>query len=159
VRKVLPSRGIGVALIMEQIVLKVPPGKIFIKDGRCPNNCSLMNKDKLLSGKPVVTTLVRLKGDTGTMHFNAFYGIFEYETDLDPQQGDVVDLYCPHCGTALSVPEKCTMCHVHMFAIHLPDGGEIRACPKVGCRNHQLTIVDLDAQFAEFYNEERRPKM
>ncbi len=144
---------------MEQVILKIPPGSVLIKEGRCPNGCSLMNADKLISGKAAVSALVRLRGESGMIHFNPYYGVFNYDCDLDPHDGDVVDLYCPHCGTSLSVPEHCNMCHVSMFAIQLPDGGEIRACPTVGCRNHHLTIVDLDAQFAEYYNEERRPKM
>ncbi len=144
---------------MEEITIRVPPGKFRIKDGCCPNGCSLMNKKKLLSGKPAITAEVRLRGEVALIHFNPYYGVFEYETDVDLHPGDVVDLYCPHCKASLTVPELCGMCRVHMFAIQLPDGGEVRACPLVGCRNHRLTIVDLDAQFAEFYDEERRPKM
>lgn len=144
---------------MEQVILKIPPGSVLIKDGRCPNGCSLMNPDKKMSGKAAVSALVRLRGESGMIHFDPYYGKFDYECDLDPRDGDVVDLYCPHCGTSLSVPDQCNMCHVPMFAIQLPDGGEIRACPSVGCHNHHLTIVDLDAQFAAYYNEERRPKM
>jgi len=148
-----------VAVKMEQIVVKIPAGSFRIKEGLCPNGHSLMNKDKLLSGRPAITCEVRLKGKVGRIHFNPYYGVFEYETDLVFDNGDVVDLYCPECGASLSVPEHCSMCRVPMFAIQLPDGGEVRACPKVGCRNHHLTIVDLDAQFAEYYEEERRPKM
>jgi len=144
---------------MEEITVRVPPGRFRIKDGRCPAGCSLMNEKKLLSGRPAITAEVRSRGETALIHFNPYYGVFEYETDVDLHPGDVVDLYCPHCKASLTVPELCGMCRVHMFAIHLPDGGEVRACPIVGCRNHRLTIIDLDAQFAEFYEEERKPKM
>ena len=144
---------------MEKVILKVPPGTIRIREGYCPNGCSLVNPKKKIAGKPAITTEIRVRGSTGTIDFNPYYGVFEYESTVEFQSGDVVDLYCPHCRASLTVEELCGMCHVPMFAIHLADGGEVRACPKVGCRNHHLTIVDLDAQFADYYDEERRPKM
>ena len=53
---------------MEEVRVKVPPGKICIQDGRCPRGCSLMNPDKLFSGKPAITAKIRLRGLTGTIH-------------------------------------------------------------------------------------------
>lgn len=144
---------------MEQILVKVPKGRFRVREGYCPNGHSLINPDKRMSGKPAITTGVRNRGLVSEIHFNPYYGIYEYETDLELHAGDVVELFCPQCGASLTVDELCTFCRVPMFAIHLPDGGEIRACPLVGCRNHHLTIVDLDAQLAAFYEEERRPKM
>ena len=144
---------------MEEVRIKVPAGCILIKEGFCPKGCSLINPDELMFGKPALSALVRMRGASGMMHLNPYYGIFSYRCDLEIAPGDIVDLYCPHCNASLSVEERCGMCNVTMFAIHLSDGGEVRACPKVGCHNHNLTIVDLDAQLAEFYNDERRPKM
>ena len=145
--------------MMEEIRVKIPPGKICIHEGRCPQGCSLMNSDKLLSGKPAITVAARIKGTSGHIHFNPFYGIFEYETDLQLGEGDVLDMHCPNCNTSLTVEELCSWCRAFMFAIHLPDGGEVRACPVVGCRNHHLTLVKLDTLLDEFYDEERKPKM
>ncbi|RME24867.1 MAG: hypothetical protein D6806_08920 [Deltaproteobacteria bacterium] len=144
---------------MEQIIVRVPSGKVRVKEGKCPNGCSLMNTDKLMSGKPAVTLLLRLKGQSGLIHLNPYYGVFEYESDIPLEKGDVVDMFCPHCGTSLMTEQECQMCHAPMFVIHLPKGGEVRVCPRVGCQNHQLTIVDLEAQFAELYEDERRPMM
>lgn len=144
---------------MEEIRVKVPPGKVCIHDGRCPNGCSLMNPKKVLSNRPAITATIRLRGNAGTIHLDPHYGIFDYFTDLELRQGDIVDLYCPHCNVSLAVEEQCRICRVPMFAVHLPGGGEVRACPTVGCRNHTLTIVDLDAQIASYYSDERRPKM
>jgi hypothetical protein len=133
--------------------------KSLIAEGRCPKGCSLINHEKTFTGKPAVTAEVRLRGKTGLIHFNPFYGAFEYDSELKLLPGDVFDLVCPHCHTVLTVSDTCPTCRVPMFAFHLPDGGEARACPKVGCHNHKLTMVDLDTQFAKYYNEERRFKM
>ena len=145
--------------MMEEVRLKVPPGRLLIQEARCPAGCSLMNPDKLLCGKPAITCDIRLRGQSGLIHLNSFFGIFEYESELLLHPGDIVDLRCPHCNVPLAIDELCRVCRVPMFALHLPDGGEVQACPKVGCHNHSLVIVDIDAQIARFYNEERRPKM
>ena len=144
---------------MEEIIIRVPEGRILVHDGTCPKGCSLMNPGKLMSGKPAITCENRMHGKTGLIHFNPFYGIYEYDSEFILKHGDVVDLACPHCGSPLRAPELCSVCRVNMFAIHLPNGGEVRACPMVGCHNHKLVLVDLDAQFATYYNDERRPKM
>jgi len=148
-----------VALTMEEIVVKVPPGKVRIKEAFCPRGCSLIDPRVKMSGQPAITARLRLLGESGLIHLNPYYGVFEYRSEIPLENGDVVDLFCPHCGTPLTVEQQCGMCHAHMFALQLPGGGEVRACPRIGCHNHQLTIVDLDAQFAEYYEEETRPKM
>ena len=144
---------------MEEVRVKVPPGRLLIREACCPKGCSLVNPDKRLSGQPAISAQIRLRGQTGMIHFNPFYGVYEYESEIPLVDGDIVEVHCPHCDVSLTGDEVCGMCNVPMFTLHLADGGEIRACPKVGCRNHSLTIVDLDAQFAEYYNDELRPKM
>jgi len=79
-------------LKMEEITLRVPRGKIRIKAGACPRGCNLLNEKKLMSGKPAITVEVRLRGDISLLHLNPYYGIFEYETDVELHAGDVVDL-------------------------------------------------------------------
>ncbi|MFA6034732.1 MAG: hypothetical protein WC889_17670 [Myxococcota bacterium] len=144
---------------MEEVIIKIPEGKALIRDGRCPKGCSLMNPLKLLSGKPVITCEIKIHGMRGYIHLNPYYGIFEHETEVQLMPGDHLDLFCPKCGAELSVSETCAFCRVNLFGIHLPNGGEVRACPVVGCHNHKLILVDLDAQLEEYYNNEMKPKM
>jgi hypothetical protein len=145
--------------MMEEIILKVPEGKALVHDAKCPNGCLLMNPMVLMSGKPAITCENRMRGKAGLIHFNPYYGNYEYESELPLKKGDVVNLMCPHCGASLTVEEVCKFCNISMFAVHLAGGGEVRACPKVGCHNHKLILVDLDAQFAQYYNEETKPRM
>jgi len=145
--------------MMEEVRVRVPPGRLLIRDARCPKGCSLLNPEKKMSGQLAISAQIHLRGQTGLIHFNPFYGVYEVDSDVLLHEGDIVEVHCPHCDVSLAGEEQCGMCNVPMFTLHLADGGEIRACPKVGCRNHSLTIVDLDAQFAEYYNDELRPKM
>jgi len=145
--------------MMEELILKVPAGRICIKDGRCPAGHSLMAKDKLMDGKPAIVAEVRLKGRAGTIYLNPFYGKFGYECDLPLTQDDIVALACPTCGVSLAVEQMCRLCNIPMFAVHLPDGGQVEACPRIGCHNHSLTIIDMDAQLDRYYGDETRFKM
>lgn len=54
---------------------------------------------------------------------------------------------------------QCSVCKIPMFSIRLPDGGEVAACPKIGCHNHQLVIVDQNAQLGRMYDDETKPIM
>ncbi|MFA5786173.1 MAG: hypothetical protein WDA71_04175 [Actinomycetota bacterium] len=159
IRRTLPRSGGLEMEEMEEIKVKIAPGAVLIEDGTCPNGCSLMNPRKRFSGAPAITIAVRVRGKSGLIHLNPYYGVFEYKSNLELKKGDVVDVHCPHCRVNLVSDENCRICRIPMFAIHLPNGGEVRACPTVGCHNHSLVLVDLDAQIAHHYRDERRPKM
>ncbi len=134
-------------------------GRIRVSQGSCPRGHSLMSASTLLDGERAVSATVRIAGREGMIYLNPFYGKFEYECDLAIKPGDIVDLFCPSCGVSLAVDTLCRFCNIRMFAIHLPDGGQVEGCPKVGCHNHSLTIVDLDTQLERMYVEETKIQM
>ena len=68
-------------------------------------------------------------------------------------------MFCPDCDVSLSIDAMCAMCNIHMFAVHLPDGGEVQSCPKVGCHRHALKIVDIDEQLGRMYVDETKFQM
>jgi hypothetical protein len=141
-------------------IVKKITGSIRVAHGMCPHGHSLMSDERRFDGQPAVTVAVRNRGKEGTIHLNPFYGRFEYECDIPLERGDIVELFCPECEAALKIGELCRMCNIPMFAIHLPDGGQVEACPKIGCHNHSLKIVDFDAQLERMYvDEETRFKM
>jgi hypothetical protein len=135
-------------------------GSIRVASGMCPNGHSLMSDEHRFDGQKAIALTVRNRGKEGTIHLNPFYGRFEFACDIALEPGDIVELFCPECGVALKVSETCRMCNIRMFAIHLPDGGQVEACPKIGCHNHSLKIVDLGAQLERMYvDEETRFQM
>ena len=134
--------------------------RLRVAEGRCPSGHSLMSAERLFDGQLAIALTVRNRGRMGTIFLNPFYGRFEFECDIPLERGEIVELFCPECETALKVSDPCRMCNIPMFAIHLPDGGQVEACPKVGCHNHSLKIVDLDAQLERMYvDEETRFQM
>ncbi len=132
---------------------------IRVKNGMCPNGHSLMSEDKLFDGEAAIAVHVKLGGRSGKIFLNPFFGRFDYESEVPLKAGDVVDLSCPECEVSLSVDTICKLCDIPMFAIQLPDGGQVEACPKVGCHKHSLKIVDLDAQLARMYVDETKVQM
>ena len=142
---------------MEEIVIRVAAGKIRIKDGRCPKGCDLMDPTVPLSGAPSIKVEASLAGKRASMHLNAFYGVYEYRTALPLEPGNVVELYCPSCGVSLADrASECSVCKIPMAVVHLGDGGQVAACPKIGCHNHRLVIVDMDAQLGRLYEDTER---
>jgi hypothetical protein len=145
---------------MEEIVVRVAPGKIRVKDGRCPKGCSLMDPTVQLSGVPSLKVEASVGGRRGAMHLNALYGVFEFHCALPLEAGQVVEVFCPTCGASLSDPQSlCSLCKIPMFAIRLPDGGQVEACPRIGCHNHKLVVMDLDQLLGRLYDDDTKPIM
>ena len=134
-------------------------GKIRVKEGRCPAGHLLMTEDRKFDGERAIAVKIRCAGRTGMLYLNPFYGKFEFETEVPLKEGETLEVMCPECSVVLEVDEQCHLCNIPMFAIQLPDGGQVEACPKVGCHNHALKIVDLDAQLARMYVDETKVQM
>ena len=158
-RQVLPASGAGDEVMGNDTILKKITGNLAVKDGRCPNGHSLMTEAVRFDGQKAVTATVRVGGRTGEIFLNPFYGRFEYKCGLDMKPGDIPALSCPECGVSLAVDTICRLCNIPMFAVHLADGGQVEACPKVGCHNHALKIIDLDAQLERMYVGETKFQM
>jgi hypothetical protein len=145
---------------MEEVLVRVAPGTVRVRDGRCPKGCDLMDPSVPLSGKASIKLEAAIAGKRAPLWLNAFYGVYEYRSQLPLVDGQVLEIFCPHCGVSLSDADaQCSVCKIPMFTIKLAAGGEVAACPKVGCHNHQLVIVDLDAQLGRMYDDETKPMM
>jgi hypothetical protein len=145
---------------MEEIVVRVPPGRVRVKDGRCPNGCDLMDAAVQLSGVPSIKVEVSVEGRRAPLHLNSLYGMFDFRCSLALEPGQVVEVFCPSCGVSLSDPTStCSICKIPMFAVRLLDGGQVEACPKVGCHNHKLVVMNLDALLGRIYDDDTKPMM
>ncbi len=134
-------------------------GNIRVANGTCPAGHSLMNDDKLMDGERAITVKIKNAGKSGLIHLNPFYGRFQFDSEILLKEGDVIEVFCPKCGVALIIDENCNLCDVSMFAVNLPDGGQVEACPKVGCQKHSLKIVDLDEQLGRMFVDENKFQM
>jgi len=140
-------------------VTKRIAGRIRVGDGKCPAGHSLMDDRKLMDGERAIAVRIRNLGKEGMLYLNPFYGRFQYESEIQLSRGDVIEVFCPECGVSLLVQDRCNLCDVALFAVHLPDGGQVEACPTVGCQKHALKIVDLDAQLERMYVDDIKFQM
>ena len=144
---------------MGESIIKKVASRIRVGDGMCPKGHSLMTGKRYFDGERAIVAHVRHAGHAGIIFLNPYYGRFEYECDLTLNKGDIVELFCPKCGQSLSIDIQCRLCNIQMFAVQLPDGGQVEACPKIGCHNHSLKIVDLDTQLERMYVNETKIQM
>ena len=140
-------------------LLKALNGRIRVANGACPKGHSLMSDEKLFDGERSIAATAHVSGQVGMIYMNPFYGKFEFECGIEMGQRAVVELFCPKCETSLAIEDICRICNIPMFAIHLPDGGQVEACPRVGCHNHALKIVNLDEQLDRMYVDETKVQM
>ncbi len=134
-------------------------GRIRVGSGTCPAGHSLMVEDKKFDGERAIAVKVRLAGHSGMLYLHPFYGKHEYESDVSMKKGDVIEVFCPECNVPLAIDEQCKLCNIPMFAVCLPDGGQVEACPTIGCHRHSLTIVNLDEQLDRMYVAETKIQM
>ena len=134
-------------------------GRIAVKNGQCPNGHSLMSDETRFEGLKSVRVKIKIAGKQGELFLDPVYGRFNYFSELSMKDGDIVEAFCPQCNVSLSIETNCAMCNIHMFAIQLPDGGEVEVCPKVDCHNHALKIVDIDEQLSRMYLDETKFQM
>jgi hypothetical protein len=144
---------------MTSTVIDKIASHLRVQSGSCPNGHSLMSETKMFDGEKSVGLQVAHSGRQGMIYLNPFYGRFEYECEIPVKKGDLLEVSCPRCGVSLEVDTICQLCNIPMVAVHLTDGGQVELCPTIGCHNHALTIVDLDAQLARMYVDETKVKM
>ena len=157
-REILPTQSTG----DEVMTAKIPKnlvGRIRVGNGTCPAGHSLMAEDRKFDGEPAIAVKVWLAGRSEMLYLNPFYGKFEYESDMPMKKGDVIEVFCPECNVSLTIDEQCNLCSIPMFAICLPDGGQVEACPTIGCHRHALRIVDMDEQIDRMYVGETKIQM
>ncbi len=88
---------------------------------------------------------VRETNQEGEMVLSAIFGDYTVETDLQLQEGWVVDFRCPRCESSLMLSIGCKLCGAPMVSLNLARGGYIEFCSRRGCKGHALGGVgDVD---------------
>ncbi len=81
---------------------------------------------------------VRRSQQEGTLAISAVFGDYGVETDLELQEGDVVEFSCPRCEASVMLPLACKLCGAPMASLNLARGGYLEFCSRRGCRAHAL---------------------
>lgn len=143
---------------MERLTVEIPSESICLNKVACPNGHSLMDPAHPMDGAPSIRLAVLSKDGEGLLHLSAWYGNFDYGTDIVIEDNVVYELLCPDCRVSTRSEDKCMFCGAPMFQLNLPNGGLVQGCSRKGCHNHKLKFVDLNTQLAQLFEVETRPR-
>jgi hypothetical protein len=129
----------------EIVEIEIPSKSLRIKHGMCGNRHSLMNEEHLIGGFPSISVLAKFGDKEGLIFLDPVYGSYKNIWDITVPDGEIVELFCPHCGVSLCEQGQiCDECLSPIFAVYLPQGGAIEACTRNGCYHHSLKFTDSD---------------
>jgi len=144
---------------MEKLIVEVPAESLCIKSASCPAGHVLMDPAHPMDGLPSIRVLASGGGDVCELHLHPRYGNFELHSPIELKEGEIYELSCPECHVPLtSQEERCVFCDAPMFVLNLPKGGLVCGCTRKGCHNHKLKVVDLNAQLADLFDLDMRPR-
>jgi hypothetical protein len=79
---------------------------------------------------------IKTGNENGTLQLSAIWGDYDhYLTGITLNDGDVVEMFCPHCDRSLISDETCEDCgaSITMFKFSM---GYIKICNRKGCKWH-----------------------
>lgn len=78
---------------------------------KCPLcSRSLMVDEVLIHNKPAIKLNVETEHERGVLWLSCIYGDSSKEMDINIADGEIVDMYCPHCNKELAISESCSEC-------------------------------------------------
>ncbi len=121
---------------------------------KCPNCCeSLMDEKHLIGGNPAIKINIETEHDRGVLRLCCLYGDGSKWTDVEMNDGDIVDMFCPHCNHELSIKENCKECGAPLVAFFIKAGGTVRICSRNGCTNHHIVFKEVSEETSKLYYE------
>nr|NQU91057.1 hypothetical protein [Bacteroidota bacterium] len=124
---------------------------IFIKCPVCGQ--SLMDHSKKVDNEQSINLIIKNENQKGFIWLSAIYGSYNHITEVEINDGDVVEFFCPHCRTQLLGKAKCNSCDAPMIDFHLDMGGRVSICSRSGCKNHAIEFEDLTLALKKLYQE------
>lgn len=136
-----------------QIEVEVSSKKLHVQHVTCPKGHAFQDESVKIHEDASLKVKIECKGKKGILYIDPVYGRYENIIEgIKLKKGDVVTMYCPECGIDLTDPnEFCQLCSSPMFIFHLPRGGIIEGCTKLGCVFHKLKIVDAEKQISRLF--------
>ena len=136
-----------------QIEVEVPSSTLHVQHASCPQGHTLRDETVQIHGYPSLKVNIRCKGKDGVLYLDPVFGSYDnIEKGITLAKGNVVEMFCPTCGTSLKdAHDTCQSCSAPMFVFNLPKGGIIEGCMRKGCMFHKLKIVDGEEQVKRMF--------
>lgn len=115
---------------------------LVIKELFCPEGHNVVSGRVVFNGHPGILLKVKKENESGYVALSPIYGEKNrISIDIDLKDGEVYDLLCPQCGTALPIHSPCS-CGANMVALFLSSDKDfsdcIGICNRVNCPNAKI---------------------
>lgn len=115
--------------------------RIFPIEVSCPScNRSLMDTENLIDDRPSIKLTMSAGDKHGWFRLSSLYGSYNADSEFDLPKDAIVNLFCPHCHTALNRLETCPECSAPIVSMVIPRGGMVQICSRHGCKFHMLDV-------------------
>jgi len=115
--------------------------RVFGVSVSCPScNRSLMTREHVLDGHPMVRVTVSFGRKHGWMRLSSLYGDYRIESEYDTPPGAVIHFFCPQCHAELRSTRFCPNCDAPMIVLLVRGGGTVQFCSRRGCQEHMLDL-------------------
>jgi hypothetical protein len=121
---------------------------------KCPVcSKSLMDNDHKVDNEPSIKLSIESCGKKGTIRLSSVYGSFNYLTDFEISDQEIVSFSCPYCREELDTSELCKLCDAPMVSLILDLGGKVSFCSRKGCQDHSVGFEDLSMALKKLYQD------
>lgn len=130
----------------------MPQSIIF--DVNCPHcKKSLMDPYNPINGTRSIKLNVEGKSGKGIMRLCSIYDCYNHKADIEIEENEVTTFLCPSCNENLAINLSCEICEAPMVQFKLEMGGKVNICSRNGCKNHNVSFVDLTSALNVFYHK------
>jgi ssDNA-binding Zn-finger/Zn-ribbon topoisomerase 1 len=111
---------------------------------KCPLcEATLMDKTHLVDGQPGIKLLIETPRQKGTIFLSAVYESYNFKSDVDIFENEIVKFSCPQCLKEIRNCMTCELCEAPMIPFLLDFGGKVMICSRAGCKAHFLEFEDF----------------
>lgn len=119
--------------------------RVFPVEVSCAHcNHALMNPEYPIDGYPSIKVTISSGDYHGPLRLSSLYGSSAIETEEEIPEGQVAQIFCPHCHAELSGAAPCVDCGAPMVPMIVRAGGIVQICSRRGCHNHRLDITGVN---------------
>ncbi|KPK81507.1 MAG: hypothetical protein AMS27_15440 [Bacteroides sp. SM23_62_1] len=112
---------------------------------------SLMNEKQLVDNCPSIQLGVMVGEKKGTINLSSVYESYNYLSDIETPENELIRLFCPHCNSEIKSRTDCDACNAPMIPLDLELGGNVSICSRIGCTNHFVKFVDFSFALKQLY--------
>lgn len=130
--------------------------KVVSLTTKCPHcDASLMDEGLLINNRPTIKLLIHTTiGQKGFINLSSIYGDYNFSSEFQIKEEEVVKFFCPHCNESLFRKKiECDICGAPIVSLNCNIGGRVSLCSRSGCKNHYVVFEDLDTTIRKFYDD------